>query len=93
MSPAPTVRNSTEMFSPIETVSEEPLPQDPSDNDLPQVAEAIEDVGPIILDAEAQEDAKAMAHLGLACFSGKDYQAELRLMVYHTFYAEDAVWI
>lgn len=86
--PSSIVRNSTEMFKPVEA------PQDnPFGNELAQLDEVQEELSYAVRDAEAEADTEYMQSHGLAQFSAESYLEEIHSLIYETYHAEEPVWI
>lgn len=86
--PTSIVRNSTEMFKPVE------VPQDnPFGNELAQLDEVAEELSYAVRDAEAEADADYMESHGLARYDADSYLAEIHSLIYETYHAEEPIWI
>lgn len=86
--PSSIVRNSTEMFKPIEAPQENPF-----GNELAQLDEVAEELSYAVRDAEAEEDAAYMEAHGLARYDADSYFAEIHSLIYETYHAEEPIWI
>ncbi|KAK4498694.1 hypothetical protein PRZ48_009204 [Zasmidium cellare] len=86
--PTSIVRNSTEMFKPIEQPQENPF-----GNELAQLDEVAEELSSAVRDAEAEEDAAYMESHGLARYDADSYLAEIHSLIDETYHAEEPIWI
>lgn len=85
--PTSIVRNSTEMFKPVEALQENPF-----GNELAQLDEVAEEFNNTVRDAEFEADAAIIKSRGLAQYSAESYLEEIHSLIYEAFQAEEQTW-
>ena len=87
--PTSIVRNSAEMFWPVEA----PQESNPFGSELAQLDEVAEELSHAVRDAETEADVTYMESHGLAQYDAASYMDEIHSLIYETYHAEEPVWI
>lgn len=93
LSPPSSIHTSETTFSPSLPAFVEAPTETPFGSELAQLDEVAEELGQVVRDVEADEDACFMQAHGLASFAASEYMLEIQDLIYSTFTADNAAWL